>query len=371
MSVFTETRPNKIPKKFKGADKCFYFRCWYTDIYGNRKRKQGEYYLREKYAKEAEIEFLNSLKDLTELNKITLGELKIDYLRHQKEEIKPTSLETLEDRLEHIKIIENIVAEEFNLKQFENWKSIINSLEIATSTKNNIYKSLRAMLNYGNKKYDLNIKIINKMTNFKNPSELKKEMLFYTKEEFNLFINNETDLKWICFFTTLFYCGLRQGEALALNWNDIDFEKCTIKINKSLSNKKKRENYQLMPPKTKGSNRTIPIPLNLLKRLKMLFNEQKRYTNFNMEWFIFGNIFPLPTTTIQARRDKLTKLSGLKRIRIHDFRHSCASLLISKGANITLVARYLGHDNVSTTLNTYSHFYKNDLSNLISNIDND
>ena len=126
----------------------------------------------------------------------------------------------------------------------------------------------------------------------------------------------------------------------------------------------------ILPPKTKSSNRTIPIPLNLSKKLYKLFLEQEKYSNFSNQWFVFNNIFPLPTTTIQTRRDKLVALSGVKRIRIHDFRHSCASLLISQGANITLIARYLGHDNIATTLNTYSHFYKSDLKNIIENIDN-
>ena len=206
-------------------------------------------------------------------------------------------------------------------------------------------------------------------TRFSNPNELKKEMLFYTKEEFDTFIKQETDLKWICFFATLFYCGLRQGEALALQWTDIDFENNTIKISKSLANRLKGVNYLIILPKTKGSIRTIPMPLNLSNSIKQHYNELKKYENFTNNWFVFGDIFPLPTSTIPARRDKLVELSGVKRIRIHDFRHSCASLLISKGANVTLVARFLGHSDISTTINTYSHFYKNNLTDLISNID--
>ena len=80
-------------------------------------------------------------------------------------------------------------------------------------------------------------------------------------------------------------------------------------------------------------------------------------------------MFPLSPTTIQKRRDKLVELSGVKRIRIHDFRHSTASLLISKGCNVTLLAKYLGHNNTSTTLNVYSHFYQNDLDKIVKSIE--
>ena len=367
MAIFAEK--NKIPKKLGKIEKCYYFRCYYTDLYGNRKRKQGSYWKRKKDAEEEERQFLNSIKDLSGKNKITIKELKEDYLKYQKNNLKITSFLSLENQIKHIDELNNIVVEDINLMQFNNWKNNINNKNLSTDYKNSIYKKFRAMLNYGKRMYNLNIIILNKMTNFTDPNELKKEMNFYTKEEFDKFISQEDDLKWICFFSTLFYCGLRQGEALALNWNDINFKENTIRINKSLANRIKGEKYLILPPKTKASNRTIPMPKNLAEKLNKLYNDVSKYKNFDSKWFVFGNIFPLPTTTIQKRRDKLVELSGVKRIRIHDFRHSCASLLISKNANITLVARFLGHDNISTTLNIYSHFYKSDLIELISKID--
>jgi integrase len=64
------------------------------------------------------------------------------------------------------------------------------------------------------------------------------------------------------------------------------------------------------------------------------------------------------------------KAASLPHIRIHDFRHSCASLLINNGASIILVSKYLGHSNISTTLNTYSHLYKNQFDEIVNTIDN-
>lgn len=64
------------------------------------------------------------------------------------------------------------------------------------------------------------------------------------------------------------------------------------------------------------------------------------------------------------------KKQGIKQIRIHDFRHSCASLLINNGANITIVAKYLGHTKIDETLNTYSHMYKNKLNDIVNTINN-
>ena len=94
-----------------------------------------------------------------------------------------------------------------------------------------------------------------------------------------------------------------------------------------------------------------------------------KYTNFKENWFVFGNTVPLGDDAIRRRKNNDCKLAGVKQIRIHDFRHSCASLLINNGADITLVAKYLGHSKIDETLNTYSHMFKNKLNNIINLID--
>ena len=84
---------------------------------------------------------------------------------------------------------------------------------------------------------------------------------------------------------------------------------------------------------------------------------------------MFGNIDPLSATTLLDRKTKNAFISRVKDIRIHDFRHSCASLLIDSGTNITLVAKYLGHTKIDETLNTYSHMYQNRLDTIVNIIE--
>lgn len=84
---------------------------------------------------------------------------------------------------------------------------------------------------------------------------------------------------------------------------------------------------------------------------------------------MFGNIDPLAATTLLDRKTKNAFMARVKDIRIHDFRHSCASLLIDSGANITLVAKYLGHSKIDETLNTYSHMYQNRLNTIVNIIE--
>lgn len=79
---------------------------------------------------------------------------------------------------------------------------------------------------------------------------------------------------------------------------------------------------------------------------------------------------PISDTTIYDRRTLISNKAGLKSIRLHDFRHSCAPLLINNGANVTLVAKFLGHTKIVETLNTYSHMFSTALDNVVSIIDN-
>ncbi len=84
---------------------------------------------------------------------------------------------------------------------------------------------------------------------------------------------------------------------------------------------------------------------------------------------MFGNIDPLAATTLLDRKTKNTFVARVKDIRIHDFRHSCVSLLIDSGANITLVAKYLEHTKVDENLNTYSHMYQNRFDTIVNIIE--
>jgi len=114
-----------------------------------------------------------------------------------------------------------------------------------------------------------------------------------------------------------------------------------------------------------SSYRTIPIPNFLINDLEELYDRCSTYYGFKDTWFVFGEFDSLCETTLRDRKTKNAFMAGVKDIRVHDFRHSCASLLIDSGDNITLVAKYLGHSKIDETLNTYSHMYQNRLVLLI------
>ena len=113
----------------------------------------------------------------------------------------------------------------------------------------------------------------------------------------------------------------------------------------------------------------MPLSKKFIDDLKALKESVMKYTNFKEDWFVFGNELPLGDDAIRRRKNNNCKLANVKQIRLHDFRHSCASLLISKGADIKMVAEFLGHTKIDETLNTYAHMFTNKLKSIVNIID--
>lgn len=208
------------------------------------------------------------------------------------------------------------------------------------------------------------------MTNFNNLNEMPKEQLFYTYDEFKQFISVKKNLKWKCIFEILYYCGIRHGELRGLQWKDIDLDKRTISIIKQITDRNGSiKNSRFSLPKTQSSIRTLKMQQILVDDLKMMKSEPKAMKEFNDNFFVAGSVFPMATNTINNHKNKNSKLANVKQIRLHDFRYFCASLLINKGANVQLVAKYLEHTKIEETLKTYAHLFISSLDEIVAVID--
>ena len=193
-------------------------------------------------------------------------------------------------------------------------------------------------------------------------------MKFYTPEEFKQYIdiakktalnkeqkeNNLYEWNYYVFFNIAFYTGLRKGETHALRWSDIDSQ--YLSVNRSITQKLHNGDRET-PPKNRSSIRTIQLPLPLIQILNDHKERQKQSQSYSEDSRILGNERCLRDTTIQIRNEQYSLLAGVKRIRIHDFRHSHASLLANMGINIQEIARRLGHTKIEITWNTYAHLY--------------
>jgi integrase len=168
-------------------------------------------------------------------------------------------------------------------------------------------------------------------------------------------------------FKTLFYCGLRNGEMRGLRWNRIDWQKKQLKILQQVPTRYGSKEFKETKLKTKPSKRTIPIADTLYYELTELYAKTKaKYKNFTDDWFVFGDLLPISAKGPHQYQERICKKINLKIIRLHDFRHSCASFLINNGADIITVAKFLGHSKIDETLNNYGHMYKDKLNDIVN-----
>jgi len=139
-----------------------------------------------------------------------------------------------------------------------------------------------------------------------------------------------------------------------LKWSDIDGSYLSVKrsISQFLGGEAKET-----PPKNKSSLRTLQMPLPLIKVLEEHKNRQKHLETFSNDFRICGGEQPIHAYTAGERNKLYARLSESKKIRIHDYRHSHASILANEGINIQEIARRLGHSKIELTWNTYSHLY--------------
>lgn len=196
-------------------------------------------------------------------------------------------------------------------------------------------------------------------------SQFEGTVNFYTREELTYFLKcaKKVDQKLYTYFWLLAYTGARKSEALALIWDDINFDKKALRIDKTLAYNPINRDLLVQDTKTKSSVRTISLDQQTIQVLKQWhLNLQKR--NFKLGLgntnIIFPNKFNQYTTT-SVPQQWLERIYGhfpQKQIRVHGFRHTHASLLFEAGASIKEVQVRLGHGNASTTMDVYAHVLK-------------
>lgn len=222
-----------------------------------------------------------------------------------------------------------------------------------------INNQLSAIFNYAVKYYDLKGNPCTKAGSM--GKSRAEEMQFWTREEFMQFIDCVMDKRQSYMaFMLLYWTGMRLGELLALTPADIDFEKHTISINKSYQRLGKKD--VITPPKTPKSKRVISIP-------EFLVADLRDYLDSLYEVQDTDRLLPITKYYLEHEMQRGIKASGMKRIRIHDLRHSHASLLVEMGFSPLEIADRLGHEKVETTRNTYSHLYPNTQSRLADKLD--
>ncbi|WP_246215514.1 tyrosine-type recombinase/integrase [Listeria valentina] len=226
---------------------------------------------------------------------------------------------------------------------------------------------------------DENLISINPCNSIKKLKVEKEKMKFWTPLEFKQFINSLKDNEYIykVFYTTAYLTGMRSGEMLALKWEDIDFLRNEIHVNKTLSRVNK-ENI-ITSPKSSTSNRYITIN----SKLSSLLQEWKNYQSNLLQSYLLDKHSILDAHVFQynmelpARENfstkkiqKICKRTNLTPIRLHDFRHSHVALLINNNEDTVTIKERMGHASITTTIDTYGHLFPNKQKSMSDKFDN-
>ena len=330
----------------------WYASFYYTDWTGKRRQKKKEGFDTKHAALDYERGFLERKAATPDMTFSALCDL---YLADYKTRYRATSYATTEKKIKAyiLPFFANTPINEITPAAVRQWQTKMKDRvtkhtgeKLSPPQLRNIHVALSAMLNFAVKYYKLP----------SNPARLAgsmggkagHEMHFWTLSQFKEFQRaaDKNDLRYIA-VTLLFYTGMRVGELLALTPSD--FSEDSLSISKNYQRIHGKDTIQ--PPKTEKGNRKIILPPFLVETMKGCFH---RLNNPGKNQRIFDAISEkMLRVFLNAGADA----AGLPHIRVHDLRHSHASLLIEQGFSPLVIKERLGHENIETTLNTYSHLY--------------
>ena len=337
---------------YKNADSgTWYAMCWFTDWKGERKQKCKRGFATKKEAQAWEREFLMQKQADVTMSFESFVSL---YEKDVKPKLKLNTWLTKESIIQKkiLPYFKKRKLSEITAKDVIDWQNEIRSLTdskgktYSTTYLKTVHNQLSALFNHAIKYYGLQSNPAAKAGNM--GSEERKEMLFWTKAEYLKFADAMMD-KPISYyaFEMLYWCGIREGELLALSASDFDFTNSTVTISKSYQRLKGQD--VITTPKTKKSNRVIKMPQFLCDEMqdyiKMFYSAEKD-----------DRIFPISKHYLHSEMDRGCKQADVKRIRIHDLRHSHISLLIDMGFSALAIADRVGHESIDITYR-YAHLF--------------
>lgn len=356
----------KVEGKKDGKQK-YRVRVNYTDSYGKAHQIERTAYGSAE-AKQIEMQLKHQIKEKSAPQRMTVQQLFDEYIEAKRHEVRESTLHKSLQILTRdvLPSIKEQRLDQLNISFLQNWKNNVGARDLSIVTKQNIFKEFRTMLNYAVKMEYIAKNPLVSLGNFREvyfekPAE---KLHYYTPEQFLLYIKKAREFAekdgsitgwgYYVFFNIAFYTGMRKGEINALKWSDIEGN--TIHVRRSIAQKVKGGDRET-PPKNKSSYRDLQAPEPLLLVLNEHLVRQQKIPGYSQNFRVCGSVRCLRDSSIDNRNRQFAEEAGLPHIRIHDFRHSHASLLANEGINVQEIARRLGHSNIEITWNTYSHLY--------------
>lgn len=246
---------------------------------------------------------------------------------------------------------------EFDKPTLINWRIELSGGPWATKTKNTTITYVKGLLRFVSDLYDLPdyTSVLTKLKKTdKEVLDSVEEFEVWTPEEFDQFLKYVDEEPYRTYFMFLYWTGCRRGEAIALQKSDLD--NGWVNIRRS----QRDATTGLKPTKTRQA-RKIQLDETTWKAVFDLAISTKGP-------YVFGGERGIAPTTIDRKFLEAKKLSGVKNIRLHDLRHSHATVLINAGVNIVAVSKRLGHSTIDQTLKTYTHLLESSDQNMMRKI---
>lgn len=404
MPVYVEKikdkKTGKMVDKIVDGKKQYFIRTYVEDELGNSKQitRHNKDWIGNTGKKEAEREegrLINNhnISNIQKDKNITLSNLKSKYLESIKLKIDKDTLKAKTTKLNHfcendstnqVKTYPDKNIKLFDKENYKKWqeqmlkkkykKNKHSQKPFPYSIKhlNNIHNEICSMLDYGITEGYCKINFAKQAGKFGTSKEIKMSKMDKTYETIDfdeykrLLSVSKNDLKYNTYFDLAFTRGPRPGEIRAFKVKDFDNQKKQLMVNHTMS-----KNNKLKEPKTASSKAPIDLDDELNNKIKLLIDKLKQQSGFNEEWYLFGNENPISSHALEYARDKYFKLANIdKYLRLHDFRHSCATWLFSIGVPITVISKILRHANIKETMKTYTHLLNKDYENSLDFINN-
>lgn len=335
-------------------------------VTGKRKRKSKGGFRTKKECEKALAEIITELEkgDYFEISKITFENYLYKWIENYKSNLSPRTYQRYIDDIKNYisKYLGKIDLNELkplHIQQF--YKFCLEDLKLSPTTVIHFHAVIHKSLDQAVKWQIIKSNVANAVTK---PKKIRKEMIVWNQKDVNLILDR---LKGMTIYYPVLLAvttGMRRGEILGLTWDNIDFEKEVIYVQKQLQ--KINDQLILVQPKTKRSIRKITLPNNIIPLLKELRKEQfknKLYfgENYNSDDFVICQNDGRPYDPSYITKNfgriirRISKQLNVPVISFHDLRHTHATLLLKAGVNPKVVAERLGHTTVSMTLDTYSH----------------
>lgn len=329
----------------------WYCQFYYKDATGKRKKKMKRGFELKREADQWEREFLEKMQGSPEMLFSSMLEL---YLSDGSARWKTRTYHTRESRFRVwvLPYFKDYPVNEIKPTHIRNWQIWLTEQHTEKGTQlspgyiQNLFRDLSSFFNFAVKFHDLPSNPCLEAGNI--AGKRSRSLKFWTSDQFHQFEKTFDDSDPLLLaYRLLYYTGMRLGELEALTIGDIDTSSGVISISKSLQ----VERGQRTTTTTKtGKAREVTIP-------PFLCQEIESYKSRLYDYKPTDRLFLLARSRYGANFKTHTKKADLPEIRIHDLRHSHASLLIELGFSPVLIAERLGHDRVSTTLDIYSHLW--------------